>query len=93
MHMLALSKKANLNRGYAMKTYVLTDGSAPKNLVGVLSSYLNFWESPKKRPVRKEDLLSRAWLTTGKQLRKALQEYGQENSQTQKATDRRSSPK
>jgi hypothetical protein len=76
-----------------MKTYALTDGRATKNLMGVMFSYLNFWESPKNRPVKKEDLLFGAWLTTGRQLRKALKEYAQENSQAQKGTNGRSRPK
>lgn len=74
-----------------MKTYTITNGSASKAFVGI-SSYLNFWETPQNRPVKKEDLLCRAWLATGRQLRKALKEYEQGNAQSQENANGRNSP-
>lgn len=66
-------------------TKLLASGLSLKHLGNLILQYFDVAEEPTAPVTKKETLLSNAWSTTGRHLRKALNDYG-----TQRATTKQS---
>lgn len=68
-------------------TKLLASGISIKHLGSLILQYLDIDEAPLMPVTKKENLISSAWSTTGRHLRKALSDYGarqQTDAQQQK---------